>query len=241
MGRTRSDVAASVIARQTPLRSEPLRLHLARELHDRAAPDLTALVLGLKRLESDVSDTHAAREAAASLRRHAADLSRTLHLITRDLRAGDAVGRPHESLSGLVAAWRARNPGRRLTLTGDETSWSRLTPEASEHTFAIIGEALTNVTRHAAKASRVGVHIEADRRAFRCAIVDDGRGWMPSPATGDRYGRYGHRGMFERAALMGGRLRLVSRARRGFWVVLRVPVRQAADGGAGNRGSVHDG
>ena len=84
---------------------------------------------------------------------------------------------------------------------------------------------MTNVARHA-EATVVGVRlvIRGDRITLR--VVDNGRGFDATSVGPDAFGLASMR---ERAALIGGRLRIASRAGAGTRVVLTAPfVRPAA-------------
>ena len=73
----------------------------------------------------------------------------------------------------------------------------------------VLQEALTNVRKHA-DATVVRVSAEVRRRpACSLSVVDNGRGFRPEETSGDGLGV---QGMKERARLMGGDLRVVSRA-----------------------------
>jgi two-component system, NarL family, sensor kinase len=86
--------------------------------------------------------------------------------------------------------------------------------------FRIAQEALQNVAKHAAAGSvRVALRRQADE--VRLEVADDGRGF--EPAGGGRDGGFGLVSMQERAALMGGRLRIESRPGAGTTVTLALP------------------
>jgi signal transduction histidine kinase len=89
--------------------------------------------------------------------------------------------------------------------------------ETAEHVVAVLGEALTNVARHA-RADRVGVALETDGREVRLTVTDNGVGIPP----GGR--RSGLGNMAERAQQLGGELQLSSPATGGTTLVWRVPV-----------------
>jgi two-component system sensor histidine kinase UhpB len=95
------------------------------------------------------------------------------------------------------------------------TSWT-------SSSYRVAQEALTNVVRHA-DASRVELTLERAHDSLVLRVSDDGRG-----LAGTGAGAGGIRGMYERAALIHGDLRIAAREPRGTEVALRVPL--GADG-----------
>lgn len=87
----------------------------------------------------------------------------------------------------------------------------------AEHVVAVLSEALTNVARHA-RADRVAVALETDGHEVRLTVTDNGVG-VPS---GGR--RSGLRNMAERAAQLGGELRLTGPADGGTTLEWWAPV-----------------
>jgi signal transduction histidine kinase len=80
---------------------------------------------------------------------------------------------------------------------------------AQAEAMHIVGEALTNVRKHA-EASSVLIALEYGWRSLRLSIVDDGNGFdlaLPGTAAG----HWGLLGMRERASRIGGRLAIKSK------------------------------
>jgi signal transduction histidine kinase len=84
----------------------------------------------------------------------------------------------------------------------------------------IAQEALTNVRRHAS-AQNVTLTLRRTMRAIALVVRDDGVGFNPR-AVGA--GHHGIVGMRERAALLGGRLRVRSQPGQGTAVHVAVPL-----------------
>jgi signal transduction histidine kinase len=93
---------------------------------------------------------------------------------------------------------------------------SRLAPEIEANAYFIIAEALTNVVKHAG-ATRAEVSAIVDDGALVVEIRDDGIG------GGDPQGR-GLLGITDRAAVLGGRLRVDSRPGGGTVVTAVLPL-----------------
>jgi signal transduction histidine kinase len=84
-----------------------------------------------------------------------------------------------------------------------------------------VQEALTNIRRHA-DATVARVHASIDNGDLLLLVADNGRGFDPD-LVGTR--AYGLAGMRERAAMIGGQLRIDSRPRDGTRLSLLVPLR----------------
>jgi signal transduction histidine kinase len=85
--------------------------------------------------------------------------------------------------------------------------------------YRIVQEALTNILKHA-QASKATVHIRYEADAIELEVVDDGRGPAPDEAQSGQ----GIIGMRERAALVGGALRVGRAPGGGFAVDARIPL-----------------
>lgn len=83
--------------------------------------------------------------------------------------------------------------------------------------LGILQEALTNVRRHSG-AKNVSVTLKTQRSEVIAEVLDDGRGFGPETAPG-----VGLSSMHERAAVVGGKLKIESAAGQGTRVQLRVP------------------
>jgi len=105
----------------------------------------------------------------------------------------------------------------------------RLSAPVELTVYRIVQEALSNVSRHSGAAT-VDVRLEVAGGWLQMRVTDDGEGfdsYFGSVATGG--GSLGLSGMSERAELVGGSLRVLSRAGGGTTVVLAVPVAAARD------------
>jgi len=93
-----------------------------------------------------------------------------------------------------------------------------LRPHVSDEVYAIGREALFNASRHA-NAQKVVLTLDYGREAFALRIRDDGCGLDEDVASaGHRPGHWGLPGMRERAAALGARFELASRAGEGTTV-----------------------
>jgi signal transduction histidine kinase len=209
---------------------ESERARLAREMHDSVAKTLHGLALAAEALaaSADHCDPEtlrrqstlvagAARRAAAESRELLSDLRRRTDLTT---------ARPDVAaeLGVLLDEFAAR--------TGAETELRRpktpllLPYPTAQHVLAIVSEALENTHRHA-HATRVRLELDTSGgTAFELRIEDDGVGLPTATAPEDlaKSGHFGLLGMTERAASLGGRLRLGRSPLGGARIHLHVPL-----------------
>ncbi len=217
--RFQRDLLARVIDAQ-----EAERARVARDLHDQIGQSLTSVLLGLRLVDGSLSsdpvrldDARVHSDEVRALVANALDEVRRLAFDLRPTVLDDV---------GLVAAVRrlaldiAARAGVPVDVAffgvDDET---RLPSEVETVVFRVVQEALTNVARHAV-ASRAAVEITVDGETAVARIVDDGVGFDVGHGP---LRSLGLAGMRERAALVGGRLDVVSAVGDGMTVVLEVP------------------
>lgn len=140
-----------------------------------------------------------------------------------------------DALLDLVASWRTKNAGVvcELQIGG---RLDNLGEEVSLAVYQIIGECLTNITKHA-EASRVAIEIHGDYNencesdqqgaAFsnlKITVADDGHGMDDASSDG-----VGLLGMSERVEMLKGRLSVSRRSQRGTLVEAVIPVSRPSD------------
>jgi len=207
------------------------RTRLAREIHDTLAQGLTAIGLdlegALRHLGQNADRARERLERALATTR--ANLDEARHSVL-DLREAPLAGRPlPDALAALGRAFTSQT-GVQVHLhtdpDGDQNQPGVDLPLRTEaQLYRIVQEALANVRRHA-QASTVDMTLRTTPRDLLLVIRDDGvgiEGRPPRtvPASEERHGIVGMR---ERARLIGGRLRLVSRPGHGTTVTVRVPL-----------------
>ena len=200
------------------------RARLARELHDAMSQSLFSLQLAAET---------ASRQLAGDPGAAAAQLDVVRSLATRlaaELRTTVDGLRPAElERDGLVATLRAqltvaeRAHGVPVDLTIGELP--DLAADVEHQVLRIAQEAVANALRHAG-AGRVEVELGrlggVTAPTVRLRVTDDGRGFDPE-ARAVRSRRLGLTSMHERAASLGGSLRIESAPGRGTSVELRFP------------------
>jgi two-component system, NarL family, sensor histidine kinase UhpB len=95
-----------------------------------------------------------------------------------------------------------------------------------EQVMRIVREATINAGRHA-KATQVDVEVSHGNGAMQVTISDNGHGFDPAASRGR--GAFGLTSMQERAAALGGRLRIDSQPDDGTVVTLEVPTAPAGN------------
>lgn len=211
---------------------EDERSRIAREIHDELGQALTALRIDLSRLTTRIPD-----DKTALLERTGAMITlvdatvESVRRIATELRPGIL-----DDL-GLEAAieWQAQEFHERTGIKCQLTSSLAtvdLDRELSTAVFRILQETLTNVARHAnATRVEIGLSEEADRLILD--VVDNGRGITDQEIADPK--SLGLLGMRERAALLGGEVRIVGLPGEGTTVKAEISLKRpvgTAPGGA---------
>jgi two-component system sensor histidine kinase UhpB len=209
---------------------EEERRHLARELHDEIGQALTAAKINLQSITGNGGSATVARlqETTAILDR----LLGQVRKISLDLRPSML-----DDL-GLVPALRSLldQQGRRASVAvrfSAENIPEKLDPEIQTTCFRIAQEAITNTLRHA-HATHVDVDLRRENGKLRLLIRDNGIGFDVESAQAQTVG-LGLIGVRERAALVGGRAKIISSPNKGTTIEVSAPLtrseRQDRDSG----------
>ncbi len=184
------------------------RNRLARELHDTLAHTLSGVSVNLEAIKTMLTPgqgdvTAMLDHSLAATRRGLEETRRAL----QDLRA-----QPLEDL-GLELALRTlvKALADREAIETDvkfSPDLPALPPDVEQSLYRVTQEALENIARHA-DARHVSLGLEAGGKRVTLAIQDDGKGFNSRNAPVE--GRFGIRGMRERAAAAGGTLSVKSR------------------------------
>ncbi len=188
----RREATGRVLAAQ-----ESERLRIALELHDQVGQELTAVLLGLARVRSLLSDP---------LRGDVEDIQEAVRASLEDVRRIALELRP-EALDdlGLVSALAvlcerfAQRTGIGVSQQFDE-HLPELGREEELVVYRVAQEALTNVARHA-ESDHAELRLSARNGDLTVTVSDRGRGLHAGGEPGT-----GIRGMRERAALIGATL-----------------------------------
>lgn len=212
---------------------EQERRHLARELHDELAQNLSAM----SALAASIRTTAEAEHPA--LAKEATRLSQASQAMMRSLRATLHDLRPPEiddfglkaSLMALAHDQERRTAGEFKVSLEIDDDVDELPPTAAPHIYRIAQEGLTNIAKHAhARNARITLGFRSEPghsaggapRWLALTIEDDGSGAADMDAS--RAGaQLGLIGMRERAMALGGQLEISRRPEHGFRLEAVIP------------------
>ena len=224
--RRQAEAALQTLSGQLVAVHEEERGHLARELHDEVGQALTALKLMLQvlpRLEPEAAQLKL-REAVQVV----TELTERTHDISLDLRPAmlDDFG----LVSALLWLFERYELRTGIRVNPEFVRLEARLPTPVETTsYRIVQEALTNVARHAG-VNEVTVRLLCDQGAVRIQVQDAGPGFNVAAALAGGQ-RAGLAGMHERAALLGGWVKVESAPGTGTQVLGLVPLDAAPAAG----------
>ena len=204
------------------------RQRLARELHDSVSQALFSMTLHARTAERQLAAEGVSPDApsSATLRKLAGLTQGALaemRALIFELRPGALVEEGLlNALTRQAAALTARD-GVPIDVTGPAERLP-LDATAEEHLYRLALEALHNAVKHA-NASRLTVRVSADANTLRVTVADDGVGFDPAQP---RPGHLGQSTMAERAAAIGGELRVTSAPGAGCTVAITLPLTRPA-------------
>ena len=197
------------------------------DLHDGPVQDIFAALSQLTSLRGRISASERPAEAAALARAIAALESslREIRGLLSTLRGPAFAGRELRELLAEAAVEHEALTGAAVGL--DLGAAPPVPLRVKIGLYRILQEALSNVRRHAEVAT-ASVRLRTRNGRILLEISDQGRGFDTPPLTGpeatQRPEHIGLRGMQERAVLMNGSLRIVSRPGHGTRVRAEIPV-----------------
>jgi len=205
---------------------EEERASLARELHDGVGQTLTAVILTLDAVDSELaaSGPDASGTGRSAVLR-AREMASSALAETRQVAAKLRPTRVHELGLGAAIANLARSAGVPVELRFDPATLppGLLEPELEIDIYRIVQEAVGNAARHS-RARHIWITAHLVDETIRLLVGDDGVGF-DQPARGHRLGL---EGMNERATIHGLELDVRSRRGAGTRVALIVPTGLAA-------------
>lgn len=208
-----------VLSRRLLEVQEAERRHIARELHDEIGQTLTGLKFLLEiKTPLPAEAIQATLDKALRL---ADELTTRLQELSLNLRP------PMLDELGLLPtlAWHFKRYTDQTHIHVDFKYMGperRLGPEIEMAVYRIVQEALTNVARHA-QVIEVTVQVWMDQNSLRLQIEDAGVGFDLEEALAARTSS-GLSGMYERAALLGGQLTIVSAPGAGASLIVEFPL-----------------
>jgi two-component system, NarL family, sensor histidine kinase DegS len=212
-------------AHKALLSQEEERQRLSHELHDGTMQDLVGLAQRVELCRNEMErDPLLARRRLDELQ---ALLDQTLgevRRISNALRPSilEDLGLP-AALQALCSDLEGQMPSVRCQclVTGEER---RLSSDIELAVFRVVQEALANIRKHASRATRVEVEMSFGAEEIRARVRNDGA-VFPNPDVRSlvRSGHLGLAGMYERARLFHGDLKISSDPAGGTTVTLWLP------------------
>jgi signal transduction histidine kinase len=204
---------------------EDIRRRLARDLHDGPAQLLAAIIVSIefvrKLLELEPAKVLEELDNLVPLAQKALRQLRTLLFDLRPVIL---------ETQGLVPALesyveRQQEAGDLVYILQTSGFSERLVPRAERALFSIVQEAVGNVKKHA-QAQHVWIAVTKQDGHLLVGVRDDGRGFDVEEVNADydERGSLGMLNMQERAASIGGRLRVQSTPGEGTTITLSVPL-----------------
>lgn len=193
------------------------RKHLAMALHDDIGQYLVGIRAQLLLLRSLSGQAPGTDTVLQALEGNCQRMQAAFRALVRDLYPAALERLDLDDALRLLAEQWQQTQGIPLRLHLG-TALPSLAPGDRAHLYRLLQEALTNVARHAG-ASAVSVRLERRGKRLCLLVGDNGRGAERAPQPG-----IGLRSMSERARCLGGRLRLRTRAGRGWLLRVSMPL-----------------
>ncbi len=202
---------------------EEARRRIARELHDDHCQRLAALGFELaavrRQLPEDDSRRSELDAVAANLAGLGEDLRRLSHELHPAILERRGLAEALHDACGEIE--RRHGLPVRLSLPREKSQLPQLPGDIALGLYRIAQEALSNIIHHAA-AREVHVTLRISSRQARLTVKDDGGGFDPHEAH--QAGGLGLASIEERAALLGGKLRIASVPGSGTEIEAAVPL-----------------
>ena len=197
------------------------RQRIARELHDEAGQLLTSILVGLKSLEGS-GDLDACKVIGRQTRQVALLALDELRRLARGLHPAALANLGLQAAITASLEQYADRYGIQVRLIAEGLESNQLSDPMQIALYRIVQEALTNVARHA-RAENVTVTLRHMAGTIEISVSDDGCGFDISSLDKTSQNHLGIRSIRERAALLGGSVRIVS-GDNGTEVLVRIPL-----------------
>jgi PAS domain S-box-containing protein len=189
------------------------RRRIARDLHDSAGQNLTALSMRLTQIDAD------ARRDPSRLSQGIKEAQNLIHDLTEEIRTTSYLLHPPMlDETGLSSAlrWYIDGLAERSSLSVELTipaDLQRLAPDVELAIFRLIQECLTNIHRHSGSKT-AAIRVTLDNGNIRAEVQDHGTGISPERLAAIEYQGLGVgiRGMRERVLQSHGELKIHSNA-----------------------------
>jgi len=203
------------------------RRRIGRELHDRVAHTIMVAFRNLELFELfEERDPAKARVKLRAAKGTAQEAVRSVRELATELRRrSEAVEGLEVALGGLLEAVVPPGVRARVSVEGDE---SPVPAYVRDELFLMLREAVLNAVEHS-EADSITVELSTPPGAIVAVVEDDGRGLWPGDggavgASAALAGGTGLDSMRERAAILGGSLRVHSVPLEGTRVEVNIPL-----------------
>jgi signal transduction histidine kinase len=196
---------------------EEERRRISRELHDETGQALMVLRFQLEMLAGENEN----REVAAKIREALELLDRTIEGLRRTIARLSPRVLEEFGLSTAIrrqAQWLAKHTGMKASLEIPE-NWSSADHDLDVALYRSVQEALHNVAKHS-QASKFSVRLEVAAEKVTLQVEDDGVGFSRRAA---HIRGFGLTGMRERAAALGGSMKVRSERGKGTSIQIQLP------------------
>jgi ligand-binding sensor domain-containing protein len=199
------------------------RTRIAREIHDTLAQDIVGISVQLelvsRLLGSSIEAARTQLDTARSLVKSSLTEARSSIWNLRSATAGadDLPARINRAVTPAAANGPAK---LRFQVRG---TYRAAPPAVEDQLLRVSQEAVNNAVHHSG-ASMIDVTLGYDTQAVELSVDDDGRGFTYDPAGFVPGGHFGLQGMQERAAEIGGVLRIDTQPAKGTRISLRVDI-----------------
>lgn len=199
---------------------EEVKRLVARELHDRVAQTLTGMLVDVENFKSEPVGWQDVLQQLELIQSSTRQVLASVRELLLDLRGEHALGGSFvDAVQAMVGRFQART-GIEVDLNVSPGWPGDLAGPASLNLYRILEEALNNVRMHSG-AQKVRIDLQSrDESQLALLIEDDGRGVDTDPSRPVGLGTVGMR---ERAAFLGGSLRIESDGARGTSVHVVIP------------------
>ncbi len=216
-------------AHKALLSQEEERQRLSRELHDGTLQDLVGLHQRIELYRSELSDNplqaQSRLEEIEGLINHSIEEVRSISIALRPPILDDL---------GLAAAIDSLCKEMKLNKTSLACTFTctgeaqRLSADMELAVYRVVQEALTNIRKHVPDATHVKVELAYGQSEIKANIRNDGSSFVHQDVQGFvKSGHIGLAGMYERARLFGGSLKIRSTAGEDTLISLRLPYESA--------------
>lgn len=204
---------------------EEERKRISHELHDDTIQTLVVLSRRLDTMASENKELSAdSRHELEEIWQQINDIIKEVRRLSQDLRpaALDRLGLSPalECLASQVTEH--SGIATNVSVVGKQR---RLPEEIELVLFRITQEALRNIWRHS-QANKAEIMVKFDKNKVKVNVTDNGQGFHVPDKIEDlaRQGKLGLAGMYERAQLIGGTLKISSKEGKGTDVIIELPL-----------------